>query len=175
MSNYTDAADLLEDARNQVLELLSDRPNLTLQVKTSMNLLINRLRTLGGTKKLASETKQFEPVTSVMGVPVSRAPLEKNIAIEEMTPAELERKNFIDKVNKLQANIFTLTNEQILDAYKVEPLVLRGVARRAGLDHFKTAEINGTFLDEIREGLRAQEKGMEEIKEVNKAINEAED
>ncbi len=156
-SNIAEAASLLTAAKDNVLGLLKDNGHLLVTVEHGLNRIINQLNFLVGRQQEVIEDArtQFAPITHFMGEELNR-PVE--IKTEELSPKEAQRKIFLEKVDRLQNSIGELDNEAILDAYTQvnDTNVIRGVAKRAGLENYAKGEINHQFLDDIRLGLKAQ-------------------
>lgn len=151
---FTEALSVLTAARAEIIEILAeDGSTATISLKTGLDRMVNQLNFLTGNKLQTQVIKEeFKPVTDFMGSPIVR-----KLPVDEanLSPKELERQQFIQKVNDLEASIDDRENKDILDSFSSaeDQLVIRGVAKRAGLDDYKTAEINADYLDMIREGL----------------------
>lgn len=168
------ALSIIDDAKNDVCELLKDHD----MVKTSMiakfDIMANQLRMMLGANLPstvgASSKQTFPPVTDFMGDSIKTA---KDVTVEDMNISDLELTLFREKVDQLQADFPQLSNDQILDSYKTQPNVVRGVAKRAGLTEYRTAEINTDTLDLVREGLKAQAQLQADKQAADKATQAA--
>lgn len=154
MENIETAIKLLVDTKEELSELLGDENHLLM-----VNFISNFDRMIGRLDFISSRSSMtplgqvdFPPITNFMGEELN---VTKKVDVEELEPDDSDRAKFAQKVSDLQKNLPAISNEKILESYvvKEDQLVIRGVAKRAGLPNYKEAEINGTFLDEIRQGL----------------------
>lgn len=163
-TNLEQASDLLKEAGDQIEALIGEEhPMIALGISAALRPLIARLGHLGG-GQVQNLNKPIEstPVTNLFGQKIKGPKL---VEPEEIVdPKELERKLFAAKVDRLQEGIFLNDNAAILDSYKGEQGVVRGVAKRAGLEDFKDATITGEYLDKIREGLNARVEAETKLK-----------
>jgi hypothetical protein len=135
-------------------EYLSEFPHLQLMAESNLKRIASQIAFVGGGEILNTHTPaKLEPITEFMGEPINAPQPVKEV---ELTAQELELKLFREKVDRLQGSIFTLTDDSILESYKNEPNVIRGVAKRAGVENYKDVTINGDLLNTIREQLKAQ-------------------
>lgn len=100
-----EAADVLVEAEKSVLGILSgqEHSSLSLAVGPQLQQIINRLYFMSGTPPTAEQmgkVEEFPPVTNFMGDPIS---LPKKVSQEDLSPADFERENFIQKVEKLES------------------------------------------------------------------------
>lgn len=150
------AAETLKAARNTVQELIGEsHVMIAANVAHQLDILYNRLMFMhGGAHTNHVQKIETEPVTHMFGSEI-RAP--RKIAVEQdLDPKELERRLFADKVDRLQLAIFKLDDKAILESYQQEQHVIRGVAKRAGLEDFKEAAVNEEFLGRIRVALKTE-------------------
>lgn len=102
------------------------------------------------------------PITSFMGKKVE---IRKGTSAQDIKLDDDEKKIFLAKVDKLWANIHSLGSESVLNAYTQpgDVLVLRGVAKRAGIEDFEKQELNISFVDQIKKGVakKNEEKGKQ--------------
>jgi hypothetical protein len=165
------AAGLLSDVKEALRPLLEKEHNMFfIGFDARLGQMINQLNFASGGTLLDPNPVRFEPVTNFMGEELKMA---KEIKMTDLSPKELERKLFNEKVNALQKELPNLTNDQILESYINEPIVIRGLARRAELDNYRDGEVNSTFLDQIRTAFNDFEaaKALAEKDEVIKDEN----
>lgn len=150
------AASIISDAREALKSLLETEHNiLFVGMNARLTQMQNQLAFASGSDLVSAAPAKFEPVTDFMGEKIERA---KKIEASDLSPKEMEKKLLQDKINSLQKELPNLTNEQILESYMNDQIVIRGIAKRAGLDNYRDSEINSTFLDEIRTGFNQQAK-----------------
>lgn len=168
-----DASHILVNAKEQVLDMLSDNlyGHLKIGIRADLDRLINRLNFLTGRQQetAVDARSHFPPITHFMGEKIEKP---KVVKIEDMTPKDAEKKIFLDKVDALEKMFPTLPNQKILDAYSQtnDTNVIRGVAKRAGIENYRRGEINEKFLEDIRTGMAAQIEKKENIVKVEASI-----
>jgi hypothetical protein len=149
--------EILVDTRETLCKLLEGHDHIRIQIKTKFDLMINNLGFLNGKASTSLAPRSpLRPMTEFMGTPIKR---EAKVTEETLTPDEQRRKEFGEKVDKLEGSFAEMTNEAIMDSYKGDDLPIRGVAKRAGLEKFSRKDvptISSTFLDDIRTALAAQ-------------------
>ncbi len=147
------ASAILQEAKDAALAELNEA-KLGTTVKSGMERIINRLNFVTGHTTATPTQVEFPPITEMFGKKIETP---KKVEAAELTPKDEERQKLIDKVNTLQENISKLDNAKILEDYvtKEDKQAIRGLAKRAGMTDFKTAELTGEYLDLIRAGLTA--------------------
>lgn len=172
--NKEDFLSALELLIKQAPKALADVATFALTAEAQLTRLHSQLQFLvGGSDRVTvvpSASTKLEPITEFMGVPINRA---KPVTQSQLTPKEQEKALLQEKADRLEESIHTLENENILDSYKNDVLPIRLVAKRAGLEDFKTAEINGTYLDEIRSAMKSQAEYEAKQREEQAKIDEA--
>lgn len=167
------AIEVLQKAREEVLELLGDNFGVVqITLSTTFDRLINNLAFLSNGQPTGSPVRVvYEPVTSFFGEPID---IPQRVTPEQLLPKEEEKSRFLSKVNDLQDNLQYLSNARIIEDYvtKEDQNAIRGVAKRAGLPDFKTAEINEDFMNRIRAGLKAKADKEAKVKKTNENIDE---
>lgn len=154
-----EAVTILVDAKENVLEVLNEKDHglTVITVQSGLDKLINKLSFLSGMAQEAPRdaSARFEPVTEFMGESILRA---SEVTKEELNPKDLERKRFVERVDNLESSIETMTTEKVLDSHTTpeDQNVLRGVAKRAGLEDYRDGDINEAFVEKIRRGLVEQ-------------------
>lgn len=162
------AADILEQANADVKEALNapEHMNLVTSIVMPLQVHINRLRAMSGTAhKNKATVTEFKPITNFMGEELS---MPKQVEANDLSPKEAEKKAFLAKVNKLYMEFNTLSADAILNSYSTpqDELALRGVAKKAGLQDFGTAEINIRFIQAISKGIEEREAQAVEQKKI---------
>ena len=157
---------MLTETRDKLLDLLKDNDVLKIRVKSQLELLINQFNFITGHRSAEAPRTIFPEQTEFMGAPLNTP---EQVKAEDLTPKELERKMFAEKVDRLEAAIKagTLSNEAIIEANPnpSDKLVIRGVAKRAGLENYRDGEVNLQFLEDIREGFKSQEEFETKVKQ----------
>lgn len=167
-----EAAEILLNAKNEVDELLKDEHSmLNVTIKSTLERLINRLGFVGGAASPIVEDfhTRFPPI-------LNDPKDEPKIVMEQDTkPTQTAKEQLMEKANNLISNMHLLENDKILDEYrsKEDITVLRAAAKLSGLENFKSAEINGTFLDEIRVAILANAALAAENEAKNEDINQS--
>lgn len=151
------AVELLTETKAKLQSILSGPAHsmILLGVNADFNRLINRMAFLSGQALPTVQNNEHPPVTDFMGEKLETvAPL----AAEDLNPSEEARQVYLDKVDKLYAQFGTQTPEQILEANPLpeDQLVIRGVAKRAGVPGFDTETINVDFLDRVAKAVAAK-------------------
>ncbi|MFB6453728.1 hypothetical protein ACE38W_00530 [Chitinophaga sp. Hz27] len=167
----------LQHAKEEATQYLSDTPEYSSHrfiIDGRMTTLINMLSTSTGTTPVSS-TKNvadlFPPITNFFGDEIA---LPTVIVPEDLTPKELEGERFVSAVNKLYAEFTTITPEGILNSYVLpeHQLILRGVAKKAGLSDYEEREINLSFVEEIGQSIIAKEKAVKDQEDINQRLAE---
>lgn len=122
------------------------------RIINKLNQELNQLKHLAG-MNLGNETVQFEPISSFMGEKIQRREM---LDTEKITPSEADKEVFVKKVNDLYDAFPQMANDAILNSYRADTSVIRGVAKKAGLQNYKEAELNFLFLDLIRDAIAAK-------------------
>jgi hypothetical protein len=163
------ASMILQAARDEVLHILGDQEHgmTVISIRSKMDQLINNLNFLSGTTATTpiNAVDQFKPVTSFMGEPIETPKL---IEPEQLTPQASERNLFLERVIELETQFPNMPNDKILDKYSIPEYqnVLRGVAKRAGLENYKGGIIDNQFIDDIRAAMDSQLDVKEQVKEL---------
>jgi hypothetical protein len=154
------AVDIIEGAKEQVNDLLNPvLPNIALGADSRLKQLTGYLSGVGGLGVNTSATGNAFPT-------LAEAAQEAGIDIrarKQVVAADTEATNdalelFRAAVDNLVASFPLMTDDNILHGLNMPgmPKVLRGVAKVAGLEDFKEAEINVLFVGRIREALEKQ-------------------
>jgi hypothetical protein len=157
------AIDIIKEARAEINKLLSEpetRHNL-LEINSHFTRIESRLSFMGGIlepEKKNGSKNRFPPMTSFMGTKLDTVKPLKN---DDLTPSEERRKKFIGRVNKLWNEIGNFNPETILTSYRIEDdvMILRGVAKRAGIKDYESRELTTEFVTRYPGCSREKEKG----------------
>lgn len=170
MTNLEQALQVLVDAKQETLLLLfhPDHGMLIISIQTKFDQMINQLKFLAGdvtnTPALPNAEKMFPPVTNFMGEPLVKPDV---VTTEDLDPKAVERKLYAERVLKFQEAINTMEDKAILEAYAspMDQLVIRGAAKKAGVEDYETSLVNSDFLNQIRTGLKGKADADLKLKE----------
>lgn len=151
--------DILVDTREQINTLLEGTNDiLRVNFTTKFDQMINQIGFINGHGASISSPKRkvLQPLTEFMGEPMVKK-ISKKVTTTMLSPEDERKQQFKKDVEDLAVAFHTLTNEQILESYKNNSIVIRGVAKNAGLEKFRPEEVQITtsFLDDIRTALGA--------------------
>lgn len=164
--------EILSKAKDDILPQLQGVTKIT--IETGLTRMINQLSFMAGQSIISKVNTNFEPVTNFMGTKVNVTPV---VTPEILTPTEDEKKKFVGKVLDLERELPLLTNEQVRERYSGpgDDKIVRGVAKRAGMEDFRDAIINDEYLDDVRDALKEKNSQAEKVKSTNAKINESTD
>ncbi len=153
-------SDLLISTRDQAKTILNHPDNqiILAGVQSSFNKLLNKVNFLAGiTHSAHLSNEQFEPI--VIGDNLA-SPLQP-----AMATAEADRDAYVSRVKALHAQFETLSPQGLLNDYRSNDdlLVLRGVAKLAGVEDYEDAEITEEFIETIQAAIKA--KAAEEARQ----------
>lgn len=155
---FSAALDVLVKAKADIAELLNDADTGSVSIAITSNLdkAIGRLSFMTGTNISAASADPFPPVTNFMGE-------ELEIKVPEevvIDPTEEERKTFLAKVDNLTTSLLdgTLTPQEIVNNSPLpeDHTVIRGAAKRVGLEDYENAAITSEFVARIQDVLIEQ-------------------
>lgn len=162
MTKLEQVAEILKDAREDIEAILEGEPQTTtIFVTTSIQKIENRLSRITGSSPNASDRPAFESVTRFMGEDIKAR---KPLTDEDLNPTKSERDLLSDKVDKLFAIIQTMDPADLAETYgnAADEIVLRGVAKRAGIPDYETEKITESFVEDIIEAIRAADAHTQE-------------
>jgi len=158
------AASIINNAKKDAVKILNQGGHGTLAITISSNLeqVVNRLNFITGTSMRGEKAPKFKPVTNFMGEDIT---LPTPVKQEDLTPDQAERKSFLDKVEKLYMQFNTIPPEGILKDYTLpeDVVVIRGVAKRAGVEGYEDRPMDVAFMKDIAEGIDS--KAAEDAKQ----------
>lgn len=127
-----------------------------LEINSLFQRLIARLVFMGGIENPDSAPKEtnLQPATRWMGRDIKQ---DKTTAAD-LNPDAEARKIFLAKVDKLYEQISFMQPSIILNSYTISDdiMVIRGVAKRAGVKDFESRELNTAFIEDIQAGIAAK-------------------
>lgn len=162
--------ELLQSAKTESLKQLEaarETGNIMIIVGSGIDTLVSRLSFIGGVTVNHAPAVEFPPITNFMGEEIV---FRKEIIAEDLTASDLEKERFLQKVEKLFIEIETLSPDGILNNYTLpeDEIVLRGVAKKAGVVEYAEKPLTLAFIAEIvaakteMEAKALQEKTIEE-------------
>lgn len=170
-SLMTQAAELTLKFKEDMKGLLAGTEfnNIFIQADAQTQQILNRLNHLSGVAPTTAPLVQFKPMTDFMGEKIIGP---KQVTKEDYTAGPDDFRVFKGRVDRLKAELPTLHNSAILNGYTLpeDQLVVRGVAKIAGVENFEEREIDEKFIEEIRKGLEEKEDTLVKHKEVNEKI-----
>lgn len=167
-STLKEVAAILSKTKAEINKLLEAKEHhmLLLGLNANLDKMANRVGFLSGTSLTSDQSEKFKPVTNFMGEDIS---IPKKIDKDEIEPGEADRLIFVDKVERLYAEFLTIPPDGILNSYTLpeDQLVVRGVAKKAGIEGYADREFTVQFLQEIAEGIKTNEAEDAKQKEID--------
>lgn len=168
------ALTVLAKAQQEINQILSGpeyNGNL-LEINTNFRRINSRLVFMGGVlepESMPSAPTRFPPMTSFMGKEIKK---NEKVTEADLNPAEADKQKFLSKVGKLWKELPGISPQSILNAYTIpeDVLVLRGVAKRAGVKDFAERPINQEFIEEIILGVGIKDEEAEQQLEIDEAV-----
>lgn len=150
--------EVLATAKSDALELLKDQPNIDLtrsKIDNSIRQLANSLKAQVNLPLETEKPVTFEPLTELDGMDLRP----KQVKEEDILPTKDEKQLLLDRIKELEVSLPEKDNETILKSYVTaeDKTVIRGLGKKAKVHDYAKAEINGEYLDHIREGLSKKE------------------
>ncbi len=149
------AIELHKQANEYSKEILAHKDLATIRMFTETNTLknINYLNTLlGNAPEIADMHKiqEYGPVKNFFGKAVEN----KNVVTKkDLTPQQQEKDRFFAERDQMYAQFPQLTDEDILSKCE-QPggeSIVRAVAKKIGIEGYKTRALDVSFIDEIRQ------------------------
>jgi hypothetical protein len=175
------AADVINAAKKEVLEILSGPEHASLSLATGPQLdsIVKRLYFMAGATPEVDQApvNQFPPITNFMGEEITYP---KMVAVEDFEATATEKDVFLDKVDRLYKEFTSIPVDGILNSYTLpeDVLVIRGVAKTAGLEDYQDAEINSAFVEKIAKAIAEKDAETAKQKEIDaqlKSLNQQAD
>ncbi|GAB0154744.1 hypothetical protein CHRYSEOSP005_00040 [Chryseobacterium sp. Alg-005] len=154
----------VQELKDKILERHQQDPTFCLRTESVFNQYINSLSYITGTVNPQTASYGFtpQPLKSVIGKPIGEKSSTK-LNLPVISNDDIEA--FKETVQLLHDGFLDRENVQLLDSLK--EIEIRGVANIAGLDDFREAEINGAYIEKIKEKIKAN-KDLETVREQKK-------
>lgn len=181
---YQKAFEVLSKALKEVDDILKGTP-LYLIVITSLTKIVNRLSRHTSNSLVSNNSeKKSKPLTKIMGQAIPQRKVNDTVPSVELSDKEL----FKEKVEAYFLEFPTLSTESIFNRLigPLDAAVLRGVAKKAGVQDFETHDINVSFVEKIQKGIKAlsdldeqeleiEQQLKEELENISKQVDEQSD
>jgi hypothetical protein len=129
-----------------------------LELNSLFQRLISRLVFMGGILEpdTAEKRTKLQPMTTFMGRPLKQ----DKVVSADLDPKESEKQIFLAKVEKLYHQISFIQPSIILNSYTIpeDVLVLRGVAKRSGVEGYESKGLTTEFIEEIQRAIEEKKK-----------------
>lgn len=172
-----DAIAVIQKAKENLSRLLADplyNGNL-LEINANFKRIENRLQFMGGilTDKKADPTGSKKTLTSFMGKKLSGAKEDAKAMRASISPSDEKKRIYLEKVGKLYQDISNYPPQSILTNYRrsEDIMVLRGVAKRAGVEDFETRELTIQFVQDIITAIQKKEEEGETQAGIDAAVD----
>ena len=151
MQHLKDAISMVTKFKTELSNKLAQTPELQLRATAVLTTLENGFRGIVGMDVVSNagtvqESSGFsgKPHEDFMGVKTKPAPID----VEDLAPADDVIAKLKAEVNEAYDTFRDRDNEAILKT--VDPLVIRGVAKKAGVEGFADTHLDSAFIDEIK-------------------------
>lgn len=106
--------------------------------------------------------EMFPPITNFMGEKI----LLTKTSSADLNPGKNEKDVFLKKVEKLYDTLPAYSSEQLLKSYVTasDLLILRGVAKKAGVPDYKESPLTIQFIEKIKAAV-AEQKGEQQLQQ----------
>lgn len=153
-----DSLAIIKEAKVQLNKIIGEteyRANL-LELNSLFQRIEARLVFIGAVdnSKAVQSDNKLQPMTRFMGKEIKQ----DKTPSQRLDPQEHAIQLYRKKVNKLYEQIGGMHVSNILNSYTMEDdvMVLRGVAKKAGVTDYETKELNEAFVEEIQAGIAAK-------------------
>ncbi|HTE33023.1 MAG TPA: hypothetical protein VK666_21720 [Chryseolinea sp.] len=173
MSQIQKATEIIEKAKKEVNAVLKDSQffHAQLEINALFDKILVRFQHMGGLLK-GDDTgiHSFPPITSFMGELLTPV---KMIESKDLNPTQHAKAVYLQKVERLYTELPTISPEGLLNSYTLpeDILVLRGVAKRAGVDEFETAELTTAFVEDIITAIQRKAKDEKAQKKIDDELS----
>jgi hypothetical protein len=163
---------IVQSAKKDVNQLLTGTEfvHVLLEVNQLFRRLEMRFEFMGGVvqAETATKGKKFPPITNFMGEKIEVA---QKITSAELNPKQAELEKLREKVQKLYGQIRDLQPPQVLHAYSLpeDQVIIRGVAKTAGVEGYNDREINAAFIEDIQMAVEEREEQLAKQREIDKS------
>lgn len=169
--NIDKAFSILVKAGDDVKKTLKDKEEqpILLGIIAGLTKITNKLSFLTGSNVRQNEKVTYPPVTEFFGEKIS---LPKKVNKEDLTPKEAEKTTFRSKVQTLYKQFHTLDADGIINSHTIpeDQLVLRGVAKLAGVAEFEDRTIDHKFIADINKGIVAKAEDAKVQAQIDKEL-----
>lgn len=152
-------AEKIDTARTEIAELVSNDPNLNnihMRVDKHLQLLSNQVKAIIGVspENTTSATVEFAPLVKLDGEDIT-GEIPTDVNDSDLNIKENEIIVLKEKVLRFEESLSQRTDDEVLAAVITtdDILVIRGLAKKANVNEYDTAEIDLAFVQAIREGL----------------------
>lgn len=163
--------EILNQATDECRDILSapEHGSFALMVAGTIKTLISRLSVSSGGVTASADAPALKPITNFMGEEIS---LPKKVTVADLKPDDAEKQAFIARVNQLYGVFNTIAPEGILNDYSRQEdiYVLRGVAKRAGVEDYADHEVNLGFIEVIGEAIKTKEANAKEQADIDSKL-----
>lgn len=159
------AIDIMKSARAQVLALLTHEQLATIRLAVD-NKMAAPVQYLNGLMGIYSDNTEpiptFEPLTHMMGHKIE---LRQPIMQSQLRPDATEKEIFLGKRNELYARFTEMTDDQINEFERTPQggLLIRSVAKLAGLLDYREVALTIPYYDKIKEAIVSNKAAAEAV------------
>jgi hypothetical protein len=164
-------AEMLAYAKDYAEEYLEGNPSVLLMVASTLTQLINKLNFMTGRQTVSTPHVEHPPITEFMGEKITYA---NKINKADLTPAEADRSRFIEKVESLYAQFDSITPQGLLNSFTLpeDQLVIRGVAKRAGVEGYEDRGIDEDFIEDIAIAIKVKAADDAQQAEIDRQLEQ---
>jgi hypothetical protein len=176
MSKILLALEILRKAKTEINDLFNDPQHnqSLLEINANLKKVETRLEymsaVLAPAQKGTTSKKPFPPLKSFMG---QKLTANQPLKTEDLTPSESRKKAFLAKAHKLYDEIGNYPPASILTNYRIKEdiILIRWVAKQAGVKDFETRELTTDFIEEIQMAVQLKNEEEETQAAVDFSIN----
>lgn len=155
MADYKKVIRILSEAKTSVALELKDDPH-ALRIDTGLTHMVNHLSLLTGNDAEAKSAVKIGNATSIAGEPIAK---KETVKAEDLDPKDDKVAELKEAVDKVYAGFLNDTNSELL---KLDKTVLRGVAKKAGLQDYKDAVLNSKYMDKVKAAIKKEAANLQE-------------
>ncbi|WPV66296.1 hypothetical protein [Chitinophaga sp. LS1] len=170
-SPIAEALDMLNEADGYFKTLLKDHPSVLLFVCSGLLKIRNRLAGMTGGSVNSDVVPEHQPITNFMGEEVTYG---KKIEQADLTADEADMQAFRDRVSQLYVQFDTISPEGLVHSATIpeEQLIIRGVAKLAGVDDYEDREIDEDFIEDIAIAIMQKKADAAQQAAIDKQLEE---
>lgn len=156
MKKFSAVIGILSDARDKISKLLSahEDDNFRIAITHRLQMDIDKLALLHGISVDDTPVKPMGAATTIAGKPIEHV---KKVSLKDTEPDDDSVKILKAYVNEMYASFLKTDTVEILKT--ADPLVVRGVAKKAGMNKVtkdNPEKITIEFIDEIKALIKAK-------------------